>query len=136
MGVNIINEMMKNLVAVLGSSESSEKQFTNQNALKTVVSKLKKAKVERSGIVKITGHKNIQSLDDYGEVDEDEQRELSCAISARNNNPQVKIPLAREIHGHQLQVPHSSLIRLRFFNHCQRDCHSKKFRWPGHPHLL
>lgn len=109
MGVNKINEMMKNLVAdtVLGSSE---KKFTNHSARKTVVSKLKKAKVDRSGIMKITGHKNIQSVDDYDEADEDEQRELSYAISARNNNPQMKIPVSREIHAHgqQLQAPHCS----------------------------
>ena len=105
MGVNKINEMMKNLVAdtVLGSSE---KKFTNHSARKTVVIKLKKAKVDRSGIVKITGH-NIQSVDDYDEEDEDEQRKLSYAISARNNNPQIKIPVSgsREI---QTQAPHCS----------------------------
>ena len=34
--------------------ESSDKKFTNHSARKTVVSKLKKANVERSGIVKVT----------------------------------------------------------------------------------
>jgi len=52
--------------------ERSDKKFTNHSAHKTVVSKLKKANVERSGIVKVTGHKNIQSLDDYDEANEDE----------------------------------------------------------------
>ena len=91
MGVNKINEMMKNLAAdtVL---ESSDKKFANHNARKTVVSKLKKAKVDRFGIFKITGHKNIQSLNDYDEADEDEQRQLS-----RNNQQN---PVSREIHAH------------------------------------
>ena len=99
MGENKINDMMKSIVAdtIL---ESSDKKFTNHSARKTVVSKLKKANVERSGIVKVTGHKNIQSLDDYDEANEDEQRQLSYAISGRNNiNPQP--PVSREVHSRQ-----------------------------------
>ena len=99
MGENKINDMMKSIVAdtIL---ESSDKKFTNHSARKTVVSKLKKAKVERSGIVKATGHKNIQSLNDYDEANEDEQRQLSYAISGRNNfNPQSTV--SREVHDQQ-----------------------------------
>ena len=99
MGENIINDMMKSIVAntIL---ESSDKKFTNHSARKTVVSKLKKANVERSGIVKVTGHKTIQSLDDYDEANEEEQRQLSYAISGRNNfNPQPTV--SREVHGEQ-----------------------------------
>jgi hypothetical protein len=99
MGENKINDMMKSIVAntVL---ESSHKKFTNHSARKTVVSKLKKANVERSGIVKVTGHKTIQSLDDYDEANEEEQRQLSYAISGRNNvNSQPTV--SREVHGQQ-----------------------------------
>ena len=99
MGENKINDMMKSIVAntIL---ESSDKKFTNHSARKTVVSKLKKANVERSGIVKVTGHKTIQSLDDYDEANEEEQRQLSYAISGRNNfNPQPTV--SREVHGQQ-----------------------------------
>ena len=56
--------------------------------------------VERSGIVKVTGHKTIQSLDDYDGANEEEQRQLSYAISGRNNfNPQPTV--SREVHGQQ-----------------------------------
>ena len=48
--------------------------------LKTM-SKLKKANVECSDIVKVTGHRSVQSLDDYDEADEEEQRRLSSAIA-------------------------------------------------------
>jgi len=34
---------------------------------------------------KVTGHRNIQCLDDYDEADEFEQQQLSCAISERNS---------------------------------------------------
>ena len=85
MGVNKINQMMKMIIT--GTSlENSEKNFTNHSTQKTVVSKLKKANVERSNIAKVTGHRNIQSLDDYDEANTDEQRQLSLAISRRNNS--------------------------------------------------
>ena len=95
MGENKINDMMKSIVAntIL---ESSDKKFTNHSARKPVVSKLKKANVEWSGIVKVTGHKTIQSLDDYDEANEEEQRQLSFAISF---NPQPTV--SREVHGQQ-----------------------------------
>ena len=90
MGENTISNMMKTIVA--GTSlETSEKKFTNHSARKTTVSKLKKANVGRSDIVKVTGHRSIQSLYDYDEADEEEQRRLSVAISRRNyENPCAK----------------------------------------------
>ena len=79
MGKNKINDMMKSIVAdtIL---ESSDKKSSNHSVRKRVERKLKKANVERSGIVKVTGHKNIQSLNDYDEANEDEQRQLSYAF--------------------------------------------------------
>ena len=84
MGVNKINFMMKDIIA--GTTlETSEKRFSNHSARKTVVNKMKKANLERSAIAKVTGHRNLQSLDDYDEADEIEQRSLSWAISRRND---------------------------------------------------
>ena len=91
MGENKINSMMKNIIA--GTSlETSGKKFSNHSARKTVVSKLKHVNIERAGIVKVTGHRNLQSLDDYDEANEQEQCELSLAISKRNNSSTELIP--------------------------------------------
>ena len=84
MGENKINSMMKNIICET-TLESSEKRFSNHSARKTLVSKMKKANLERSSIAKVTGHRNIQSLDDYDEADQDEQRQLSWAISKGNS---------------------------------------------------
>ena len=71
MGVNTISNMMKAIVA--GTNlEESEKKFTNHSARKTTVTKVKKASVERSDIVKVTGHRSVQFLGDYDEADEEE----------------------------------------------------------------
>ena len=81
-----INSMMKSIIS--GTNlETSEKRFSNHSAHKTVVGKMKKTNLERSAIAKVTGHRNIQSLDDYDEADEDEQRQLSWAISRMNSIP-------------------------------------------------
>ena len=49
------------------------------------LTKMEKENLERSSIAKVTGHRNTQSLDDYDEADEHEQRQLSWAISERNS---------------------------------------------------
>ena len=87
--------MMKTIVART-NLEENEKKYTNHSARKTKVSKLKKASVERSDIVKVTGHRSVQSLDDYDKADEEEQRRLSLAISKRNyeNTCTEKNPVA------------------------------------------
>ena len=89
MGVNKINDMMKSVIK--GTTlEDSVKTFSNDSARKTVVKKLKTAGLERSSIVKVTGHRNEKSLDDYDEGDEREQRQLSHTIShAKNINSQL-----------------------------------------------
>ncbi|KAL9983706.1 hypothetical protein ACROYT_G005923 [Oculina patagonica] len=83
MGENKINEMMKSIIQ--GSTlEHSTKRFSNHSARKTVVKKLKSAGLERSSIVKVTGHRNEKSLNDYDESDEVEQRQLSHVISNKS----------------------------------------------------
>ena len=87
--MNKINDMMKSVIK--GTTlEDSLKTFSNHSARKTVVKKLKTAGLERSSIVKVTGHRNEKSLDDYDEGDEREQRQLSHTIShATNINSQL-----------------------------------------------
>ena len=85
MGENKINPMIKKIT--FGTTlESSEKRFSNHSAHKTLVSKMK-ANLEKSSIAQVTGHRKIQSLDDYDEADDDEKRQLSWAISKGNSTP-------------------------------------------------
>ena len=86
MGENKINSMMKNIISQT-SLQSSEKRFTNHNARKTLVSKMKKANLERSSIAKVTGHRNIQSLDDYDEAN----------AVLKTNSDSFRGPFQREI---------------------------------------
>ena len=101
MGVNKLNDMMKTVIK--GTTlEDSWKTFSNHSARKTVVKKLKTAGLERSSIVKVTGHRNEKSLDDYDEGDENEQRLLSHTIS---NGTNINSQLVR---GHSSTSVHTS----------------------------
>ena len=57
------NLMMKNIICST-SLETSNKKFSNWSIHKTVIGRLKKENLVRSGIGKITSDKNIESLDD------------------------------------------------------------------------
>ena len=76
MGENTITNIMK--VSVAGTSlKESGKKFTNHSARKTTVSKLKKAEIVSSELIaKFSGHRGINFLNDYDEVDEEERRWL------------------------------------------------------------
>ena len=106
MGLNRLNDMIKTIIE--GTTlEDSWKTFSNHSARKTVVKKLKTAGLERSSIVKVTGHRNEKSLDDYDEGDENEQRQLSRTISHSTN---VNSQLAR---GNSSTSFHSSINSSR-----------------------
>ena len=83
LGVNSIAKIMKLLIANT-SLEDSGKKLTNHSARKTLVKKLRASNVERSSIMNVTGHRNEQSLNDYDEGNEVEQRHISNLISNAN----------------------------------------------------
>ena len=68
LGVNLIDTFVRRMVASAGL-DSTNKHFTNHSIRKTTVKKLKKAGVNASEIMAITGHKNQQSLTDYDNDD-------------------------------------------------------------------
>ena len=79
MGKNKIDNIMKTM-KLNSSLKDIDKKLTNHSARKTVVKKLKQAKVPRSEIIGITGHRHEKSLDSYDSGDELEQRNMSLAI--------------------------------------------------------
>ena len=77
MGKNTITNIMKVSVAGTSLKESKKNVSTNHSARKTTVSKLKKAKIVSSELIaKVSGHRGINFLNDYDEVDEEERRWL------------------------------------------------------------
>ena len=83
MGVNKINKIMKEMVA--NSYLEGNKPITNRSGTKTLVKKLKRNKVTKSDIIKITGHNNEGGLDVYGSGHELQQETLSNIIDNVNS---------------------------------------------------
>lgn len=81
MRVNKTNQMMKPIIKDTSLEEHS--------ARKTVGKKLKTAGIKWSSIVKLTGQRNLQCLDDYDEADENKQRQLYHRISSVSNANQL-----------------------------------------------
>ena len=125
MGVNNINDTMKTVIR--GTTlEDSWKAFSNHSAMKTVVKKLTTAGLERSSIVKVTGHRNEKSLDDDDEGDENEQRLSSHTIS---NGTNISSQLAR---GNSSTSVHSSTnSSSNTFNLSSLDARGNNFNQAG-----
>ena len=102
-GVHSINQMMKSIVT--NTTVASTGKKTNKPLRKqTLVKKLRAANVERQSIIQITGHASEQSLQDYDEGSEQEQKVLSSIIS---NKQQLSFKSNRD-QGPQFFVPHST----------------------------
>ena len=93
LGVNAIDKIMKSLVKDT-KLQNSSKGLTNHSTRKTLVKKLRSNIVQLSMIIRVTGHAQEQSLDDYDKGNETEQRHISHIISNTANamNPGSSFP--------------------------------------------
>ena len=79
-GVNTLDNIMKNMIKNSTLANTITKKVTNHSARKTLVKKLKKNKVPKSDIITITGHTTEAGLDDYDNGNEEHQESLSHKI--------------------------------------------------------
>ena len=80
LGIHSVDKIMKTTIADTPLASSS-KRLTNHSA-RTLVMKLRLKNVERSSIMNVTGDRNEQSLSDYDEENENEQRHISNLIGS------------------------------------------------------
>ena len=78
MGVNKLNSLMKTM-AEKGQLNSSN--LTNYSARKRFMKKLNDNNVPPTHIMQISGHKNVQSLNNYSALSENQQRRISNILS-------------------------------------------------------
>ena len=79
MGVNTINNIMKNMVKSSPLNELTKK-ITNHSARRTVINKMRRNNIPKSDIIAVTGHRTEAGLDAYDSGDEEQQYNLSRAI--------------------------------------------------------
>ena len=79
-GVNTLDNIMKNMIKNSTLANTITKKVTNHSARKTLLKKLKKNNVPKSDIITITGHTTEAGLDDYDSGNEEHQESLSHKI--------------------------------------------------------
>ena len=74
MGVNKLNSLMKECAAAAGIGEN--KRITNHSGRKTLTQTLLNHDVPPTQIIQVTGHKNLQSVNNYGAMGERQQENV------------------------------------------------------------
>ena len=83
MGVNKLNSLMKDCAQLAGIGK--DKRVTNHSARETLVQKLQDNNIPPTQMVQITGHKNLQSVNNYSSLREQQQQDISSILSSVPN---------------------------------------------------
>ncbi len=81
MGVNKLNSLMKEC-AHATAEIGKDKRITNHSARKTLIQKLQYNNIPPTQIVQITGHKHLQSVNNYSSLREQQQQDISSILSS------------------------------------------------------
>ena len=87
MGVNKLSTLMRDCAKAAG--HGTDKRITNHSARKTLVQKLRDSDVPPTEIVQITGHKNLQSINNYSSPGEKQQMAISSLLSTACSSTSV-----------------------------------------------
>ncbi|KAK3088308.1 hypothetical protein FSP39_017339 [Pinctada imbricata] len=81
-GVNKLSSTMKRMTSIAGI----EKKLTNHSARKHLLQKLSENNVPAYQIMQITGHRNIQSINNYSLINETQQKAISKILSTPSSS--------------------------------------------------
>ncbi|KAK3093435.1 hypothetical protein FSP39_015689 [Pinctada imbricata] len=81
-GVNKLSSTMKRMTSIAGI----EKKLTNHSARKHLVQKLSENNVPANQIMQITGHRNIQSINNYSHINETQHKAISKILSTPSSS--------------------------------------------------
>lgn len=81
MGVNKLNSIMKTMAE---KAQLNSSNLTNHSARKRLVQKLNDKEVPPTHIMQISGHKNVQSLNNYSSLSHNQQRRISDILSTNS----------------------------------------------------
>ena len=95
MGVNKLNSLMKECAAAAGIGEN--KRITNHSGRKTLTQTLLNHDVPPTQIIQVTGHKNLQSVNNYGAMGERQQENVSSILSATSTTSAAQPLVPRQV---------------------------------------
>ena len=83
MGINKLNSLMK---VMASKGELNNSKLTNHSARKRLVQKLVSSDVQPTEIIQITGHRNLQSINNYSCLSESKLKNISSILSNAPNH--------------------------------------------------
>ena len=82
----------------------SGKRLTNTSTRKYCVQKLREKNIAPTDIMQVTGHKNVNSINNYSEITLQKQKEMSEILSTTNtkdqnkySTPENRIPMTNQL---------------------------------------
>ena len=84
MGQNKLNGLMKTMSEKAGLD--ANRRLTNHSARKAMVQKLNDNNIPATHIMQLSGHRNIQSINNYSSINEAQQKQMSSILSASSVN--------------------------------------------------
>jgi hypothetical protein len=88
-GVNKLCQLMPRMAKTAGLS--SDKHITNHSARKYMIQKLSTCNVPPTHIMQISGHKNVQSINNYSNISMEQHQNISHILANRATNMLVPI---------------------------------------------
>ena len=70
---------------------TNSKQLTNHSAQKHEIQKLNDINMPPSHILQLSGHKNVQSINNYSHISQQQQKNMSRILSATSTEPPAKV---------------------------------------------
>ena len=88
MGVNKLNSIMRTMADKAGFDE--KRRLTNHNARKTMIQKLNDNNIPPTHIMKLSGHRNVQSVNNYSTVSNEQQKNMSLILSGNTTSTSIE----------------------------------------------
>ena len=100
MGVNKLNTTMKDMTQAAGISGK-----TNHSGRKTLVQKLQDSGIPPTQIVQITGHKNLQSVNNYSSLHEQQMGNISHILSSNTTTASTTCTVVKPTESKMTTLP-------------------------------
>ena len=115
MGVNKLNSLMKTMADKAGFDE--KRRLTAKNsARKTMVQKLNDNNIPPTPIMPLSGHRNVQSVNNYSTVSNEQQKNMSLILSGNTTSTSIeKRPVSSSRSGVATECCESSFMKSSSF---------------------
>ncbi|CAH3114587.1 unnamed protein product [Porites lobata] len=114
MGVNKLNSLMKTMADKAGFDE--KRRLTNHSARKTMIQKLNDNNIPPTHIMQLSGHRNVQSVNNSSTVSNEQQKNMSLILSGNTTSTFIeKRPVSSSRIGVATECCESSFMKSSSF---------------------